>query len=375
MSLFVHPKWPCSLFIDAETLCHAVLGLRVSPQHASAGFDFTASTSTHQPADPALDEANPPRSSDALKLLPARSPKRSTQKHASATLALAGTAKRSRSAQAFEEDNASRSSSSRQAGSPSTSVPQAMNKSAKCARHSSPQSNQQAELPTASPADRLSSSHSLSPEQLGVCQCEAELPLQPDTEEEVLSNGNSEPGRLAAVKEEESEADVPVEEHVSLVDADHQEDESSSDEESAGQEPAGVNAAEKASTSEEDTSGEEEEAAQQPEHDEHSAASASSREVPASHDSAAASMESGGKSNDDQQEVPADGTEEQPGSDDSLQPQPVTNGKLSKLHWSVLLTAATDRVASVEFPSVRSLLPPAFLAAQIALNSMERAAD
>jgi len=49
MSLFVHPKWPCSLFIDAETLCHAVLGLRVSPQHASAGFDFTAST-LHAPA-------------------------------------------------------------------------------------------------------------------------------------------------------------------------------------------------------------------------------------------------------------------------------------------------------------------------------------
>jgi len=249
-----------------------------------------------------------------------------------------------------------------------------MNKSAKRARHSSPQSNQQAELPTASAAERLSSSHSLSPEQLGVCQCEAELPLQPDTEQEVPSSGNSEPGRLAAVKEEESEADVPVEEHGSLVDAD-EEEESSSDEESAGQEPAGVNAAEKASTSEEDSSGEEEEAAQQPEHDEHSAASASSREVPASHDSAAASMESGGKSNDDQQEVPADGTEEQPGSDDSLQPQPVTNSKLSKLHWSVLLTAATDRVASVEFPSVRSLLPPACLAAQIALNSMERAAD
>lgn len=167
---------------------------------------------TRQPADPMLDEATLPSSSGAPVLLTAHTQKQSTQKHASATLALAGTAKRSRSAQAFEEDNASRSSSSRQAGSPSTSVPQAMNKSAKCARHSSPQSNQQAELPTASAAERLSSSHSLSPEQLGVCQCEAELPLQPDTEEEVPSSGETEPGRSADVKLEECEADEPVEE-------------------------------------------------------------------------------------------------------------------------------------------------------------------
>ena len=249
-----------------------------------------------------------------------------------------------------------------------------MIKSAKRARHSSPQSNQQAELPTASVAEELLSSGSPSPEQPGVCQCEAELPLQPDTEQELPSHGDTEPGKLAAVKEEECEVDVPGGEQGSLFDA-NEEEESSSDEESPGQEPAGVNAAEEASMSEEDSSGEEEEAAQQPEHDGRSAASASSREVPASHDSAASSIESGGKSNDDQQEVPADGTEEAPGSDDSLQPQPETNGKLSKLHWSVLLTAATDRVASVEFPSVRSLLPPACLAAQIALNSMERAAD
>ena len=87
-----------------------------------------------------------------------------------------------------------------------------MNKPAKRARHSSPQSNQQAELPTASAAERLSSSRSPSPEQLGVCQCEAELPLQPDTEEEVPSSGETEPGRSADVKLEECEADEPVEE-------------------------------------------------------------------------------------------------------------------------------------------------------------------
>ncbi len=160
-----------------------------------------------------LDEATLPSSSGAPVLLTAHTQKQSTQKHASATLALADTAKRSRSEQAFEEDNASNSSSSRQAGSPSTSVPSdAMNKPAKRARHSSPQSNQQAELPTASAAERLSSSRSPSPEQLGVCQCEAELPLQPDTEEEVPSSGETEPGRSADVKLEECEADEPVEE-------------------------------------------------------------------------------------------------------------------------------------------------------------------
>ena len=168
---------------------------------------------TRQPADPMLDEATLPSSSGAPVLLTAHTQKQSTQKHASATLALADTAKRSRSGQAFEEDNASNSSSSRQAGSPSTSVPSdAMNKPAKRARHSSPQSNQQAELPTASAAERLSSSRSPSPEQLGVCQCEAELPLQPDTEEEVPSSGETEPGRSADVKLEECEADEPVEE-------------------------------------------------------------------------------------------------------------------------------------------------------------------
>ena len=209
-----------------------------------------------------------------------------------------------------------------------------------------------------------------------VCECEAELPLQPDTEEEVPSDGNTEPGRLADVKEEESEDDVPVEEQGSLVDAD-EEEESSSDEESAGQEPAGVNkTAEETSTSEED-SGEEEEVAQQPghaSHDERIAASASSGGISASHDSAAASMQSDGKSNDDQQEVAADGTEEPPGSDDSLEPQPVLDGKLSNLHWSVLLTAAPGSPASVEFPSVRSLLLPACEVARTALSSMEKAA-
>lgn len=116
---------------------------------------------THHLTDPALDEVTPPSSSGALVLLTARSPKQSAQKHASATVALAGTAKRSRSAQAFEEDDGSSSSSSRQAGSPSTSVPSdAMNKSAKRARHTSPQSKQQAELPTASAAEGLLSSGS-----------------------------------------------------------------------------------------------------------------------------------------------------------------------------------------------------------------------
>ncbi len=278
-------------------------------------------------------------------MLTARSPKQSAQKHTSATVALAGAAKRSRSAQVFEEDNASSSSSSRQASSPSTSVlSDAMNKSAKRARHSSPQSDQQAELPTASAAEELLSSGSPSPEQPDVCQCEAELPLQPDIEQEITSSGDTESGRLAAVKEEECEVDVPGGEQGSLVDA-NEEENSSSDEESAGQEPAGVNTiAEEVHTSEEDSSEEEEEddeAAQQPEHDERSAASASSREVPASHDSAAASMQSGGESNDDQQEVPADGTKETPGSDNRLQLQPVLTGKVSKLHWSVLLADAT----------------------------------
>ena len=305
---------------------------------------------THQPADPALN-ANPPSSCDALVLLTACPPKQSAQNTASATVALAGTTKRNRSAQAFEEDNASSSSSSRQAGSPSTSVPSdAMNRSAKRARHNSPQSNQQAEL---------SSSGSPSPEQPVVCQCDAELPLQPDTEEEVPSDGNTEPGRLADVKEEECEVDVPVEEQGSPGDADEEED-SSLDEENAGQESAGVNTtAEEASTSGQD-SGEEEDAVQQPghaSHDKRSAASASLGEVSALDDSAAASMQSDGKSNDDQQEVAADGTEETSGSDDI--PQPVLDGKLSKLHWSVLLTAATGSSASAEFPSVRSLLPPA----------------
>jgi hypothetical protein len=213
-----------------------------------------------------------------------------------------------------------------------------MNKSAKRARHSSPQSNQQAELLTASAAEELLSSGNPSHEQPMVCQCEAELPLQPDTEQEVLCEKNTELGKSAAVKEEESEADVPVEEQGSLED----EEESSSDEESAGQEPAGVNkTAEEASTSEEDSSGEEHEVAQQPEHDERSAASDSSQEVPASNDSAAASMQPDGESNDDQQEMAADGNEEPSGSDDSLAPQPGLEGKLSKLHWSVLLTDAT----------------------------------
>ena len=273
-----------------------------------------------QPIDLALDEANPPTSSDALKLLTARPTTQSAQKHASVAVALAGTAKRSRSAQAFEVDGISSSSSSRQAGSPSTSVPSdAMNKSAKRARHSSPQSNQQAELPTASAAEELLSSDSPSPEQPMMCQCEAELPLHPDTEQEVPCEKNTELGKSAAVKEEESEADVPVEEQGSLED----EEEFSSDEESAGQEPAGVNkTAEEASTSEEDSSGEEDEGAQQPEHDERSAASASSQ------DSAAASMQPHGETNDDQQEVAADGTEEPSGS----APQPALDGKLSKLH-------------------------------------------
>ncbi len=292
----------------------------------------------HRPADPALNEADSPSSSDALVMLPACPPKQSAQKHASVTVALAGTTKRSSSAQAFKDDDASSSSSSRQAGSPSTSVPSdAMNKSAKRARHSSLQSNHQAELPTASTAEELLSSGSPSPEQPVVCQCEAELPLQPDTGEELPSNGDTEPGRLADVKEEDSEDDVPVEEQGSLVDAD-EEEESSSDEESAGQEPADfTRAAEEVHTSEEDSSGEEEEeekAARQPEHDERSAASASSREVPASHDSAAASMQSGGESNDDQQEVPADGTKETPGSDNRLQLQPVLNGKVSNIDLS-----------------------------------------
>ena len=308
---------------------------------------------THQPADLALNEANPPSSSDALVLLTACPPKQNAQNKPSPTVAVAGTTKRNRSAQAFEEDSASSSSSSRQAGSPSTSVPSdAMKRSAKRARHNSPQSNQQAEL---------SSSGSPSPEQPVVCQCDAELPLQPDTEEEVPSDGNTEPGRLADVKEEECEVDVPVEEQGSLVDADEEEG-SSLDEENAGQESAGVNTtAGEASTSEQD-SGAEKEAAQQPghaSHDKRSAASASLGEVSASDDSAAASMQSDGESNDDQQEVAADSTEETSGSDDSLEPQPVLDGKLSKLHWSVLLTAATGSSASVEFPSVRSLLPPA----------------
>ena len=58
---------------------------------------------------------------------------------------------RSRSAQASEEDDASRSSSFRQAGSPSRLdlLLDALNKSAKRAKHGSPQSDQQAELPTA----------------------------------------------------------------------------------------------------------------------------------------------------------------------------------------------------------------------------------
>lgn len=207
---------------------------------------------THQPADPTLDEANPSSSRDAVVLLTAHPQKQSAQNNASATVALAGTTKRSRSAQAFEEDDASSSSGSRQAGSPSTSVPsEAMNKSAKRARHSSPQSNQQAELPTASAAEELSTSGSPSPEQLVACECEAELPLQPDAEQEVPSSGDTEPGRSADVKDKESEIDVPVEEQGSLVDAD-EEEESSSDEDSAGQEAAGVNkAAEEASTSEE----------------------------------------------------------------------------------------------------------------------------
>ena len=194
-----------------------------------------------------------------------------------------------------------------------------------------------------------------------VCECKAELPLQPDTELKLLSHGDTEPGTPADVLEEESEDDVPLEEQGSLVDAD-EEEESSSDEEGAGQEPAGVSkAAEEVSTSEEDSS-EQEEAAQQPEHashDERSAASATSGGVSPLHDSAAASMQSDGESNDDQKEVAADGTEEPFGSDDSLESQPVLDGKLSKLHWSVLLTAATGSSASVEFPCVRSMLPPA----------------
>ena len=117
-----------------------------------------------------------------------------------------------------------------------------MIKSAKRARHSSLQSNQQAELPIASASEELSSSGSPSPEQLVDSECEAELPLQPDTKQEVPSSGSTEPGTPADVKEEELEDEVPVEEHGSVADAD-QEEESSSDEESAGQEAAGVNKA------------------------------------------------------------------------------------------------------------------------------------
>ena len=194
-----------------------------------------------------------------------------------------------------------------------------------------------------------------------VCECGAELPLQPDTGQELLSHGDTEPGTPADVMEEESEDDVPVEEQGSLADAD-EEEESSSDQEGTGQEPVGVSkAAEEVSTSEEDSS-EQEEAAQQPEHashDERSAASATSGGVSASLDSAAASMQSDGESNDSQQEVAADGTEGPSESDDSLGLQPVLDGKLSKLHWYVLLTAGTGSSTSVEFPSVRSMLPPA----------------
>lgn len=106
---------------------------------------------THQPADPAHDEAQAPSSSDALMLQTAHPQKQSAQNNASHTVALAGTAKRSRSAQASEEDDASRSSSFRQAGSPSRLdlLLGTLNKSAKRAKHSSPQSDQRAELPTA----------------------------------------------------------------------------------------------------------------------------------------------------------------------------------------------------------------------------------
>ena len=47
-------------------------------------------------------------------------------------------------------------------------------------------------------------------------------------------------------------------------------------------------------------------------------------------------MQPDGEPNDDQQEVAADSTVKASGSDNSLQPQPVMNSKLSKLHWSVL---------------------------------------
>jgi len=197
-----------------------------------------------------------------------------------------------------------------------------MNKSVKRARYSSPQSNQQAELPTAYAAEELLSSDSPSPEQPDVCDCEAELPLQPDIEQELPSSGDTESGKLAAVKEEECEVDVPGGEQGSLVDA-NEEEESSSDEESAGQEPAGVNTiAEEASTSEED-SGEEGEAAQQPgraSHNERSAANAS--------------RQADGASKNDQQAMAPDSVENLPVSwpDEELETQPVTNGKLSNMH-------------------------------------------
>ena len=76
-----------------------------------------------------------------------------------------------------------------------------VNKPAKRARHSSPQSNKQAAPPTASAAQELLSSGSPSPEQPDVYDCEAELPLQPDIEQELPSSGDTESGKLAAVKE------------------------------------------------------------------------------------------------------------------------------------------------------------------------------